>query len=282
MAVLTRKGLRAAGLLGTLVVMWVVWQTVSYRRDSRHHFVDGLSPDDIARLEAAIIAQEQRLDSLSDQVIAFSAAAAPTAASEGRSRSDHQPAGGRNSAATPAPPPVVRKSRLQRPTKALDPPPFLVAKPRVAGGDLASCPRRTWGKPLAAGRFPVEHVVDIPPQALEMCRALFWNALNTCTRILPRSHPEAVHGKTFVITGDIDDMWIRDSAAQLHPYIPMTRHNKSLAAIVEGLIDRQAFYIDFDPYANAYRIDTKYQFSDVQKQQGRHGYISTWDYELDR
>lgn len=51
--------------------------------------------------------------------------------------------------------------------------------------------------------------------------------------------------------------------------------------MIEGLIKRHAFYIQFDPYANAFRIDTSYVFNDWQKAAGRHDYISTWNYELD-
>ena len=36
-----------------------------------------------------------------------------------------------------------------------------------------------------------------------------------------------------------------------------------------------------DPYANAFRIDDSYVFSEAQKKLGRHDLISTWNYELD-
>ncbi|EGD80303.1 hypothetical protein PTSG_10558 [Salpingoeca rosetta] len=123
--------------------------------------------------------------------------------------------------------------------------------------------------------------VPVSWQVVQMCRTALWDALRSCTTFLPPSHPEAVHGDAFVITGDIDDLWLRDSAAQVHPYIPMTPHNATLARLVEGLAHRHAFYIDYEPYANAFRLDTNYKFSDTQKALGRHGYISTFDYELD-
>ena len=72
-------------------------------------------------------------------------------------------------------------------------------------------------------------------------------------QFLPKGHPEYEHGDAFVITGDINDLWIRDSAAQVHPYIPLTPRNATLARLVEGLAHRHAFYIDYEPYANAYR-----------------------------
>lgn len=77
----------------------------------------------------------------------------------------------------------------------------------------------------------------------------------------------------FVWTGDIGDMWIRDSAAQVWPYL---RTDK---ALVEGTLKRQAMYIDVDPYANSYR-EKKQHFPD-DKRLGRGGYVATRNFELD-
>lgn len=270
MPLLTRKGLRAAGILGATLALWACWHALRFTHHPPQRFVDGLSPDDMARLEVAIEAQERRLHDLTAKLAAMER----PAAAQARARPERHGADGGTGGAGGA-------SLTERKPTAHPPPPGRFSKQRGAAGP-ASCRRQAWGKSLSEARFPIEHVAEIPPQALAMCRDLFWNALNTCTRRLAPGHPEAPHGRTFVITGDIDDMWIRDSAAQLHPYIAMTAHNSSMADVVEGLIDRQAFYIDFDPYANAYRLDTNYQFSEAQKKQGRHDYISTWDYELDR
>ena len=111
------------------------------------------------------------------------------------------------------------------------------------------------------------------------------NAVSTCKRCLWRTLTSATtllgDGGTFVITGDIDDLWLRDSAAQINPYISLAAENPTVARVVRGLIQRHAFYIRFDPWANAFRIDTSYKFNAEQKSLGRHGYISTRNYELD-
>src|SRR5688500_5431162 len=43
---------------------------------------------------------------------------------------------------------------------------------------------------------------------------------------------------TYVITGDIPAMWLRDSAAQVHPYLRFICQDDRLARMVRGLIAR--------------------------------------------
>lgn len=62
---------------------------------------------------------------------------------------------------------------------------------------------------------------------------------------------------TFIVTGDIDAMWQRDSTNQAKPYLRFLKEQKandtSLTDFFRGLIARQAHNTLLDPYANAFQ-----------------------------
>jgi meiotically up-regulated gene 157 (Mug157) protein len=113
-------------------------------------------------------------------------------------------------------------------------------------------------------------------------------AKELCGKLLYSSLKRAVHvgdmgEQTFVATGDIDDMWTRDSAVQIGIYVGRMKGEPWLRLIVEGAIRRQAFNIIQDPYANAYehtwKDPLKLPIKDLVI--GRGGWVASRNYELD-
>jgi uncharacterized protein len=168
--------------------------------------------------------------------------------------------------------------------KKLPPPPPPQQQPReVPTYEFDLLPPTVWAtrKLANAGREEVNITSLMTPK--EMAKAT-----SLCGKFLYSTLHRALYLKNmgqevFVATGDIDEMWIRDSVVQMSIYLKHVPAQPWLRFVIEGAIRRNAFNILQDPYANAYsRKWTDPADLEVKDRViGRGGYVGTRNYEVD-
>lgn len=87
------------------------------------------------------------------------------------------------------------------------------------------------------------------PKLAQMFEQCFPNTIDTTVHFKTDSTGDY---DSFVVTGDINAMWLRDSGAQVWPYIQYAHRDPRLKAMIAGTILRQFKCINLDAYANAF------------------------------
>jgi len=79
-------------------------------------------------------------------------------------------------------------------------------------------------------------------------------AAKAALKALDKSYKGKWQGpQSFIVTGDITAMWLRDSTNQLSPYLPLAKRDKKIFNLVLGAINTQAEYVIENPYCNAFQ-----------------------------
>ena len=106
----------------------------------------------------------------------------------------------------------------------------------------------------------------------QMFKQCFVSTCDTSTQI--------IEDKTYIITGDINAMWLRDSSAQVNHYLPFIHKDEELRQMIAGLIKNQIDYILLDPYANAF-LKEPINEREYYDQTDMHPLVWERKYELD-
>ena len=128
----------------------------------------------------------------------------------------------------------------------------------------------------------------------------FPNTLDTTVRWHVDNTPPHKYGKrswdkgawtgpqSFIVTGDINAEWLRDSTNQLQQYQPLAKKDKEIFKLILGAINTQAEYVIGSPYCNAFQPPAPSDLSptfqdqaDVVHPEYEASFVFECKYELD-